>query len=411
MRRRKDYFARQTHAYVLNLMSVSLSFSFMVRMIMIFRNRRNPLSPYVARISSSPVRFVIPIVALTVARVVGLQVEAAFLHGGWEDALYPRWSGSDPFNNVMLVAIGYVRSISEGWAFMPAYPTLVRLVMVPWFGFGIGRVETIGDFAWLAAVIVSFVLSTIAMPIFQMIAEHAMTRREALNCTLLMFFFPETFVFSFLGISEALFLLLELSAWVLIQKKKYLASVVSACILSLTDVYGFAISAMLAVVIIRLRRPRMLFYPLLPVIAFVSWLLYVNQASGDWMNVFAPGPYIVDFLSPLMGLQQISLELGQVYLLPLVSSYLIVLVVVFVYFAVRSFAISPEMGTLAISMVVAAIILVPADSLMRALPLVFPIWLNLRVRNSFATVLVVFLMFLMSLVLWAGFISGAFWGV
>jgi hypothetical protein len=337
-----------------------------------------------------------------------LQVEAALLHMSWEDVLFPKW-GSDAFYNVVIVAIGYVRSIAEVWAFMPVYPTLVRLVLVPWFGFG--RVKTIADFAWLAAVVVSFLLSTLAIPLFQMIAEDTMNRIEAMNCTLLMFFFPETLVFSFLGISQALFLLLELTVWTLIRRKMYAGSMVSACILSLTDVYGFAVSAMLAAVIIRLRKPKMFLYPLLPVIAFVSWLLYVNQTSGDWTNIFAPGPRIVDFFFPLIGLQPLTLEPDQAYFFPLISSYLIALVAIFGYLAIRSYTINPEMGTFAIAMVVASVILAPAVSLVRFLPLIFPIWFNLRIKNTFATVVMVFLMFLMSLVVWAGFISGALWGV
>jgi hypothetical protein len=52
-------------------------------------------------------------------------------------------------------------------------------------------------------------------------------------------------------------------------------------------------------------------------------------------------------------------------------------------------------------MLAASAILVPAASLPTVLPLIFPLWLNLRVKSFLVTALAVGFMFLTSLVLWA----------
>src|SRR5208282_6937316 len=127
------------------------------------------------------------------------------------------------------------------WTIMPTFPSLLRLILIPMLGFGRADIIEVFRSAWVVAVVVSWILATVAVPIFQSIAEQVMGRVEAMNCALIMFFFPEVFVFSSLGFSSAYFLLLELVAWVMHTKKAYVGWIFAACLFSLTELCGVAI--------------------------------------------------------------------------------------------------------------------------------------------------------------------------
>ncbi len=351
-------------------------------------------------------RFLLTIVVFTIARFAMVLVSIGSSGRGLADLFYPSW-GSSAFYDALLVAAGYGSSTVAYWTVMPAFPSLLRLIMMPLLGFGNGGIIEVFRSAWVVAVIVSWILVTVAVPIFQSIAEQVMSRVEAMNCALVMFFFPEVFVFSSLGFSSAYFLLIELVAWVLLTKKAYVGWIFAACLFSLTELCGVAISIMFAAEVIRIRMSKkMLIYPFMPVAAFLSWLGYVQVVSGNWMNVFGTGPHLVEYFSELLGFTGLTLVSGQVYFDPIISSSVLCFLMIVGFLAFRVYRVNCVMGSYAISMVVACAVLVPVGALPRLLSLIFPVWLNLRIRSPLLTMGLLFFFFLMSLLLWNGLIFG-----
>jgi hypothetical protein len=350
-------------------------------------------------------RFLLTIVVFTLARFVMVLVSIGSSGRGLADLFYPSW-GSSAFYDALLAAAGYGSSTVAYWTIMPSFPSLLHLILMPLLGFGKANIIQVFRSAWVIAVIVSWVLATFAVPLFQSIAEKVMSRVEAMNCTLIVFFFPEIFVFSSLGFSSAFFLLLELAAWILLTNKAYVGWVVAACLFSLTELCGVAISIMLAAEMISLRVSRKVIYSFVPVVAFLMWLGYVQAASGNWMNVFGLGPYLLEYFSALLGFTEMSIASGQVYFDPIISSAVLCFLMIVGFLAFRVYRFNCVMGTYAISMVVACAVLVPAGALPRLLSLIFPVWLNLRIRSTLLTLALLFFFFLMSLLLWNGLIVG-----
>jgi hypothetical protein len=325
---------------------------------------------------------------------------------GWVGLFYPSW-GSSAFYDALVAVGGYGSSTVAYWTILPGFPLMLHLIMIPLLDFG--QVGLIAAFrtAWVVAVVISWILTTVAVPMFQSLAERAMSRTEAMNCALMMFFFPEVFVFSSLGFSSAFFLLLELLAWVMLSKKLYGGWVVAACWLSLTELCGIALSVMFAAEAIRLRmRRKNLIWCFMPLAAVLLWFGYVQVVSGYWMNVFGVGPFLVEYFSALLGFTALPVASGQVYFYPIVSSSLLcfVMIVAFLSFHVRK--TDCVMGCYAISMALACAVLVPVGALPRLLSLIFPVWLNLRIRSIFLTGVVLAFFFLMSVPLWNGIVAG-----
>jgi len=360
---------------------------------------------YPSKIMDSKSRFLLPIVVFTLARFAMVLVSMGSSGRGLADLFYPSW-GSSAFYDALLAAAGYGSNTVAYWTIMPSFPSLLHLILIPLLGFGKADIIEVFRSAWMVAVIVSWVLATVAVPIFQSIAEQVMSRVEAMNCALIMFFFPEVFVFSSLGFSSAFFLLLELVAWILLTNKAYVGWIVAACLFSLTELCGVAISIMFVAEIVHPRVSRKLIYSFLPVAAFLSWLGYAQIVSGNWMNVFGTGPYLVEYFSALLGFTSLSVASGQVYFDPIISSAVLCFLMIVGFLAFRVCTVNRVMGSYAISMVVACAILVPVGALPRLLSLVFPVWLNLRIRSPFLALALVFFFFLMSLLLWNGLIVG-----
>ena len=367
-------------------------------------NFRRRISDYYARITRSKSRFLFTIVAFTVARFLMVLVSVGSSGRGLADIFYPSW-GSSAFYNALLVA-GYGSNTLAYWTVMPAFPSFLHLILLPMIGLGHPGIIQVFRAGWVVAVIVSWALSTITVPIFQSIAEQTMGRAEAMNCALLMFFFPEIFVFSSLGFSSAFFLLLELVAWVLLTKRAYVGWVVAACLVSLTELCGVAISIMFVVEMIRTRTLRKLIFSFVPVAAFLSWFGYAQLVSGNWMNVFGVGPYLVDYFSALLGFTGLSVAPGGVYFDPIISSSVICFLMVVGFLAFRIYRVDHVMGGYAISTVVACAILVPAGTLPRLLSLIFPVWLNFRIRSAALVSVLLVSFFLMSVLLWSGIVAG-----
>ncbi len=367
-------------------------------------NSHSRIFGYATKIMDSKGRFLFTIVVFTFARFVMVLVGIGSSGRGLADLFYPSW-GSSAFYDALLVAAGYGSSTVAYWTVMPAFPSLLRLIMIPLLGFGNAGIIEAFRAAWVVAVIVSWILVTVAVPIFQSIAEQVMSRVEAMNCALVMFFFPEVFVFSSLGFSSAYFLLIELVAWVLLTKRAYVGWIFAACLCSLTELCGVAISIMFAAEVIRIRMSKkMLIYSFIPVAAFLSWLGYVQVVSGNWMNVFGTGPHLVEYFSELLGFT--GLSVASVYFDPIISSSVLCFLMIVGYLAFRVYRVNCVMGSYAISIVVACALLVPAGALPRLLSLIFPVWLNLRIRSALLTMGLLFFFFLMSLLLWNGLIFG-----
>jgi len=157
-------------------------------------------SHHLTRLLDTKYRFLLPPVAITVARLILAEAECLSLKClSLEYVFYPR-PGQDAFYNLVIISLGYIPYVHQVWTILPSYPILIRLILVPWLG-AVPRYSIAeSQLQITAAVAASWSIAAVSIPIFQSIAERTMSRIEAINCTLLMFFFPEIFVFSSLEI-------------------------------------------------------------------------------------------------------------------------------------------------------------------------------------------------------------------
>jgi len=302
--------------------------------------------------------------------------------------LFNAW---DSFNFGFIVSQGYHE---PNYTYLPGYPLLIH------FGALI-----VGD-VWLAAFLVTQVFAVASIVMFQLTAEIYLPRREAMYSTLLMATFPYVFIFTTLSYSEAVFFFSTIAAWYFYKEGKLSLSTVLAALATLTRVYGILI---LLPIFLSMRTAKKVnvYYFITPVAALSAWGLYclitVGNAlaslaeEGAWVQTginYGLIPSIV-----YQGLRGIVMCCTG----PSNNNFdpaLLVAVALLPFLIMRLSNIDRSLLAYAGTLFGMLILTAPVISLLRYLSFIFPIWLTVRVKNSWAVILCMALFIPLSLTLW-----------
>jgi len=316
-----------------------------------------------------------------------------FLFHGWDSAWYMR-----------IAKTGYSY---PAYAFFPAYPLLIRAVS------GATGEYLISSFA------VSFVLGLIAIPLFQLLAEHYVTREEGVTMTLLFALFPPVFFFTSVAYTESLFTVAILGTWVLCLRKRYLPATVFAAIATLTKVYGLLIALPLATRLFDEKKRSMAFLALfVPSMTFVVWNGYLFSLTGDWTAYWSSQNHwregwplginsIVRFLLELMsktsGGTPVATQAAYV-----ITTWLLI-IVLFGALAVAAIDVDRDFGTYGAVLFLFIVTFGNVWSFSRFLPFILPVWLNARVKSKFIMLIAILVFPIISLVMWHQFVVLGVW--
>lgn len=291
------------------------------------------------------------------------------------------------------------RSYTFERTFFPGYPFLIRFLN-----------NFINNY-WFSAFILSISFGFISLPIFQTIAEKYMEKNEALYGTIIMSFFPYVFVFTTVSYSESLFLLAVLATWYFYLKDRILFASMFSIVATLTKLYGILIilpiladlflhrkwkKAMLA-----LASPILILViiiPLFPQKLLERIVLEMNAATWTTSTEYFGTFWFRDFLS------SIFTEAHPTVFFNFYQAFALAFIVLVGYLVINSTRTDWRLGFYSIIMFMVIILFGFVNGLPRYLSFIFPIWLIIRTRDIATLVMIVFLFFIHSLILWYEFL-------
>lgn len=339
--------------------------------------------------------------------IQGGEAFATFWMGEWGAKPQPDW----PFLFHGWDSAWYIRIAKTGYsypayAFFPAYPLLIRA----------GSALT-GEY-WASSLIVSFSLGTLAVPMFQVLAEHYVGRREAAVSTLLFGLFPPTFFFTSIAYTESLFAVTILGTWILCLRKRYLSSTVLAAIAAVTKVYGVLIALPLAMSTFDQHdRKNVLLALLVPSATILAWSSYLFNLTGDWMAYWSSQDYwkkgwpfginsTVRFIVESTGTRErgvVGLEKMCVIII------LLFIVVLFGVLVVASLDVDKDFGTYATLLFLFLTTFGNVWSFFRFFPFIMPVWITLKTKSVLVPIAAILVFPVISLVIWYRFVVLGIW--
>lgn len=316
-----------------------------------------------------------------------------FLFLGWDSAWYIR-----------IAKIGYSY---PAYAFLPAYPFLIRVVS-----------ELTGEF-FASSFLASFVLGIVAVPMFQLLAEHYMRKDQAVLTTLLFSLCPPVFVFTSVAYTESLFTVAILGAWLLSLRRRWLPSVVFVTIAALTKVYGVLIALPLTIRLLGERKVWASVAALFaPVVALVGWNAYLYSLTGDWMACWSSqSRWQTGWPFGISGVLRFFVELnsgishsGPVELQAvLVVVQWLLAIVLFGVLVVASIDVDRDFGGYAALLFLFVFSFGNVWSFLRFLPFILPVWLTVKVGSRFVAIVAILIFLMISLIMWYQFVVLGVW--
>jgi hypothetical protein len=320
-----------------------------------------------------------------------------FLFQGWDSVFY-----------VVIARFGYVQF--PLYAFFPAFPALIKA-----FGY------LLGDY-WAASAFLSIILGIAWVPVFQKMAEHYLSERDAFEATILTAMFPYVFVFTTIAYTEALFILATVSAWYLHLKGKHVAAGFLVALATMTRAYGILI---LLPMIVNVRKValrivfelRLRIAYIIPIASLLAWIVYLRMATGSWFTLVeaerqwigkAGENTLSYFLWQLFTLHPISpIPFGQ---LTPIFVFSLLFVVVILFLASRTWTIDHGLAVYSWLYLILLLISGYAYSLFRLASFVFPTWLVMRTGSRIGLALVTVFFLITSILVWFLFLMGYFVG-
>jgi len=316
-----------------------------------------------------------------------------FLFHGWDSAWYIR-----------IAKTGYSY---PAYAFFPAYPFLIRVAS-----------GLTGEY-FISSFTVSFALGVLAVPMFQFLAEHYMSKNEAVVATLLFALFPPIFLFTTVAYTESLFTVAVIGAWIFCLRKRYFSATVSATIATATKVYGLLICLPLVLHLLREKKMRdALIATIVPSITFAGWNAYLFNLTGDLgaynssQNYWQKGwPFGIN--SVLRFIVESKLRFSQ-YAPPdlhpiLVVTIWLLILSFFGVLVVASLDVDIDFGTYATVLFLFLVTFGTVWSFLRFLPFILPIWLIARTKNWLILMVAIIIFPIVSLVIWYRFVVLGVW--
>lgn len=354
-------------------------------------------------------RFLIPLAIFISAKALAaLWIHSLLGKGGWVWAR--TWGNLGPpegspaylfcgFDSGWYVDIARNGYAYPKYAFMPAYPALIR-------AFG----AIIGDH-WWAAIAIAWAASLASLPLFQAVAERYMDRVEAMWATLLMAFFPHVFAFTSVAYSEPLFLLLCLAAWLAHLRGNGPLSAAAMAMAALSRPYGVIIAIPIALDLLERRAIKGLPWLIAPLGSLALWALFCQLSAGDWMATLRNQEYWAKLGMPYGVFKAYiwgAISMGERS--PLANYYLIAFLALMGYLAFSSTRADWRLGAFASAGYLALLIIGTLPSLSRFISFLFPIWLSVRLRSHIAGAAALAISFPFGVALWIWFLQGALVG-
>jgi hypothetical protein len=289
------------------------------------------------------------------------------------------------------------------YVYLPAYPILIFIA---------GRLTW--NF-WFGAFLVTQIFALGSLMFFQLLAEEYMPREEALYATLLMTVFPFVSVFTTLGYSEPVFFLSTLSAWYFYKKGRILSSALLAGLASVTRIYGLLILLPMLLDVVRSKQYRRVPYLIVPTIFVSSWLLFCYLSTGDPFVSWTDEKYwYTGGLGDGVKIAQAFLQHGLGGLMNCCAGLdpsILWALSFFVILTVMTWRLDQLLWVYVAT--VSVILLLSTSyalSLLRYFPFIFPIWLNVRVKNSLVVGIGVSILAVLTMVVWVYIIAITFIG-
>ncbi len=316
-----------------------------------------------------------------------------FLFHGWDSAWYIR-----------IAKTGYSY---PAYAFFPAYPFLIRLA------------SGLTDEYFMSSFGVSFALGVLAIPMFQLLAEHYMSKNEAAVAALLFALFPPIFFFTSIAYTESLFTVAILGTWIFCLRKHYFSATAFATLATVTKIYGLLVGLPLAIRLFREKKIKDLLLALIvPSIAFLGWNIYLFNLTEDWGAYRSSQSYwqggwpfginsILRFIveSGLNPIQNAPLDPSTIFV---VIQWLLLLVL-FGVLVVASLDVDEDFGTYATLLFLFMVTFGTVWSFLRFLPFILPIWLVGRTRRRLIIMAAILLFPIVSVAIWYQFVVLGVW--
>jgi len=325
----------------------------------------------------------------------GIQPEPdwPFLFHGWDSAWYIR-----------IAKTGYSY---PAYAFFPAYPFLIRVAS-----------GVTGEY-FISSFIVSFALGILAVPMFQLLAEHYMSKNEAAVATLLFALFPPVFFFTSIAYTESLFTIAILATWILCLKKHYFSATAFAAIATVTKVYGLLVGLPLTVRLFREKKIKDAFLALLvPSITFLGWNVCLFNLTMDWgtyrssQSHWQQGwPFGIN--SILRFIVELRLSSSQnarpdLWTMFVVIQWLLILLL-FGILVVATTDVDTDFGTYATLLFLFVVTFGTVWSFLRFLPFIVPVWLIAKTKSRLIMMGAILLFPMVSLAIWYQFVVVGVW--
>jgi 4-amino-4-deoxy-L-arabinose transferase-like glycosyltransferase len=225
-----------------------------------------------------PREALVPLALFTAARVVNWAAAwvASYVAGGDRTLgdVLAKWDG-DWY--VHIVRVGYPETVpvnqGSALAFFPGYPLLARAVQA---------VTPFGPRT--SAILVNVLCAAAATVLFNHFARVITDSDSALRATALFAFFPGTFVFG-MAYSEGLFILAAIACLLCLHTGRWPLAGLACAVAAATRPTGLIVigccAFAAATAIVRRRDLRALTAPVIGVLGFAAWALYLQRHTGN----------------------------------------------------------------------------------------------------------------------------------
>lgn len=353
-------------------------------------------------------RFVLPVLIVACAKIVGaiwLYYRFPGLGAAIRQKLQPVGSAFFSQNDFLylftiwdsgffmgIAEFGYTFRFPGDYAFLPAYPLVIRALLL------VTRDIT------LSAVLPALVFGIAWMPFFQSIAERYMSRSEALGCTLVTAFFPFVFIYTTIAYSEPLFILASVACWYFYTKDRMLYAGLMAAVATVTRSVGIFIVAPIFLDLLFRRRWKRLLHTFVPILILLGWFYYSFLTTGDWLMSWSAQKYFGSQESWFRhSVAPLFVDLG-ISFTP-TGYFTIGFIAIVGLLAFLSWRFDWRLGVYSI---VSFLPIVGFTTLgiayVRYFSFIFPIWLNFRPRNLVLIATICVFFYILSLVAWYQFL-------
>jgi Gpi18-like mannosyltransferase len=321
-----------------------------------------------------------------------------YLFVGWDSAWY-----------LSILEKGYSFS-DQSYAFFPGLPIMGRLFELV---FGNEMFSL-----WLCA----FLFGVLWIPIYQIIAEKYMSKKEAMISTLLFAFFPYVFLFTTVVYTESLFLFFILLTWHYFERRDNNKTVLFASISTLIRPVGFLIFIpifLYNILEVKDNRFFQILKSLFPLMILSGWFFYCRISSDDWFASFHTSEWNemytlytwITSIIPKIGISSIYFPVPWLIQHPLSPFFIYFFIIITPFLIYKLFKSHLYAGIYSLLYSISIFSIGAVVSYPRFLSFLFPIWMFgsikfLRNRATLVSLVIIPLFYIISIIFWGGFLSG-----